>query len=177
MRTARLHSKEDIEYHSDRGYDHKPAVNVKVYTSLEEGFRQFVESEGEVHPEFTVEWIEENLTDEEQWAAFNSSCEWRWEDLQMKAEEEYGNGVKVYSEGRQGGWAYIDGINTDVDSWDAIEFSRWKRFAEFARATADGIMYDVVWSIHANIFEPAKEAEHDEWLHVEPNYPEGIKSA
>lgn len=176
-----LRSKEDIEYHSDGFRDSKPAVNVKVYDSLSQGFKKWSEYE-ECDPRFTEEWIEENLSDEALDSTFWWIIEIRWEDLENEAREIWNSRqyppnnkhtINVYSEGRSGGWAIVDGINTDVDSWDAIEFSKWRRFAKFARTTADYIMADVVDSIYCNRFE---EWQLEQSELAAPNFPEGIRA-
>lgn len=163
-----LKNKEDIEFHSDGYRDSKPAVNVKVYDSLTNGFSKWKLYNPDENPHFTLNWIEEHVTDESLDHMFWFTCEMRWEDIEAEAQEIWGSrmiedhrgrhhSTKVYSEGRSGGWAVVDGINNDVDSWDAIEFSKWRRFAKFARATADGIMWDVVDSIYHNDFQEWKD--------------------
>lgn len=154
-----LKTKGDIEFHSDGFRASKPAVNVKVYDSLDNGFRKWSQ-DNDGNPHFTLDWIEEHCTDEYLDQLFWSMCEHRWDDLWDEAREIWGwdkrgdkYRVHVYSEGRSGGWAVVDGINNDVDSWDAIEFSKWRRFAKFARATADYVMVDVIDSIYINEFE------------------------
>jgi len=163
-----LKSKEDIEFHSDGYRDSKPAVNVKVYDSLTNGFCKWKRDNPDENPHFTLDWIEAHVSDESLQQGFWSMCEMRWDDLETEAQEIWGShmytdrygarkhSIKVYSEGRSGGWAIVDGINNDVSSWDAIEFTQWKRFAKFARAVADGIMWDVVDSIYNNAFEEWK---------------------
>lgn len=181
----KLKNKEDIEFHK-LGYNSVPAVNVKVYDSLSNGFRKFVETEGEenIDPRFTEEWIEENVPQDAFEYYWMDACEQGWDDLQNKACEIYGSQMiedrsgrhfryRVYSEGRSGGWAYIDGINHDVESWDAIEFSQWKRFAEYARIRADWIMYDIVWAIYHNRFE---EWQLEQSELAAPEIPEGLRA-
>jgi len=176
---SKLRNKDDIEYHSKGFGSTIPAVNVKVYDSLANGFRKFVKYESPFDPEFTEEWIEENISEETLNREWEFACEQGWEELQELACDIYGDQkiedrsgrhyrYRVYSTGRSGGWAYIDGINHDVDSWDAIEFSKWKRFAERARIIADHVMFSVVWSAYYNHFEIAKEEEHDRLLNQEP---------
>src|SRR5215471_19136928 len=139
-----LRTKEDIEFHSDGFRPGRPAVNVKVYDSLDSGFQKWEQDNPDHDPSFTMEWIEENIDDEKLDSLFWHMCEIRWDDIEWEAREIWGDNaytdshgrrryaIQVYSEGRSGGWAVVDGINTDVDSWDAIEFNSWKRFAKFA---------------------------------------------
>ena len=180
-----LKTKEDIEFHSDGFRDRKPAVNVKVYSSLTSGFQKWQQDNPDEDPEFTLDWIEENISDDRSSDIFWSMCQIRWEDVEWEAREIWNSRqyppnnrhtINVYSEGRSGGWALVDGIDTDVEGWDASEFNKWKRFAKFARATADGIMWDVVDNIYHNEFLVEKEAAYDEAIHTEPNFPEGLRS-
>lgn len=156
MSTA-IRSKEDIEFHRlGYGYNSVPAVNVKVHFWLEDAYKLFRKYEPDANPHFTVEWIEQHTPDDDTdyWMhLFSFACESGWEQIQGYAEEIWGKGVKVYSEGRSGGWAYVDGIDTDVDSWDAIDLARWRRFAKFARAEADDVPYQMVSSIYINEFD------------------------
>ncbi len=166
-----MRTKADIEFHSD-GYGHqhsKPAVNVKVYKSMAEGFREFSKATPDMHPDFTEEWIDENLSDEEVNSYWEFAVERAWEFLEDDAQEIFDTHVKVYSEGRSGGWAIVDGINQDVDSWDAIEFSKWKKFAKYARDHADGIMYDIVDGIYYNKFEDWRDERSESYA---PEIPE-----
>jgi len=174
-----LKTKSDIEFHSDGFRPSHPAVNVKVYDSLTNGYKKWRESNPDENPRFTQDWIEEALMEAELGDLFWSICQFRWEDIENEAREIWDSRqyppnnkhtINVYSEGRSGGWAVVSGINDDVDSWDAIEFNKWRRFAKFARATADGIMWDVVDSIYYNEFEVWRDEQSEL---AAPNHPEG----
>lgn len=147
--------KADIEYHS-LGYSGRgtPAVNVKVYKSPTAKDVQAVISEaGEKNSAFSLEWIEENLSDDERNGWFESAQETAWEDLQSQADGIFPFKVKVHSEGRSGGWAYIDGFTADdVVTWNAIQVNRWSRFAKVARQIADNMTFDYVWLIYNNVY-------------------------
>jgi hypothetical protein len=183
-----MRNKADIEYHA-LGYTSTrvPAVNVKVHDSLADGFRKWKKDFPNEDERFTLEWIEENISDEALDQLFWYACERGWEDLKEKAREIYGKKyyyneyVNVFSEGRSGGWAYIHGINHDVDSWDAIEFTKWKRFHNYAKERSKQIMYDVVDGIFFNEFEiwcqEQIEIRDEESELAAPNFPEGLKAA
>ena len=137
-------TKEDVEYHgTNMSYNPAPAVNVKVQGYVTDAMLHKVAAEqygyDATDADIFVAWWNAQTDDYLQgWYEF--ACESGWEDLQSDAEYIYGSGVKVYSTGRSGGWAYIDGMRADnVDGWDAIELGRWARFAKYARAIADGI--------------------------------------
>jgi hypothetical protein len=178
-----LKTKEDIEYHGTHfDYNRQPAVNVKVYDSLPNGFTRWEKDIKDHDAEFTLDWIEQNVSDEYLENIFWATCELGWETLEDEARNIWGRDmftdrygarkyrVHVYSAGRSGGWAYVDGADMDVDSWDAIEFSKWKRFARFARAEADGIMWSVVDWIYENLFFEWKDERSEDRA---PDFPEG----
>jgi hypothetical protein len=154
--------KSDIEFHSDGfGRERKPAVNVKVYESLDQGYAKWRADNADADPRFTVEWIEANLSDDTREHYFTFACESGFEDAQNDAIEIWGKGVKVYSEGRSGGWAVVDGIDTDVASWDAIELGKWAKWAKWARSTADYTMALMVDLIYINRFDSWVEEESE----------------
>lgn len=112
--------KSDIEFHSEGyGRRNRPAVNVKVY-------------------HFQTDWkvadtfhCSEEIAQQALNFSFESAQSRFWEDAQDRAEEIWGRGVKVYSEGRSGGWLIVDGIGEDVESWDAIAVSQWGRLVRW----------------------------------------------
>lgn len=150
-----IRTKADIEFHSDGfgSWNRKPAVNVKVYKSIDsvklpldlgrvskDGGKTF--ETVKTDPGFTHEWIENQPVEYDGY--FWSACDSGWDDLQEVVTEIYGktlygNPVKVFSEGRQGGWAVISGINEDVESWNAVDLAKWRKFAKAARTIADNI--------------------------------------
>ena len=162
-------TKADVEFHSERfGGGRRPAVNVKVRDSLEDGFAKFLKANDDVDARFTCEWVREHVSDETLDARFQFACEDGFERLADEAREIWGadmyehrgarrHRVNVYSEGRSGGWAVVDGIDDDVDSWDAIQVAKWGRFARFARLEADDVMYRVVDGCYFNDFECWRE--------------------
>lgn len=162
-----LRTKEDIEFHRlGFGYSRTPAVNVKIYETWNKAYQRWRCDNPDADPNFTEEWIEENISEDRMQGIWEHVVECGWDELQDKAEEIYGKHVKVYSEGRSGGWAYIEGINTDTETWDAIEFGMWRSFHKYARATANDIMWQLIDSIYINDWEAA-EAERIENAGVE----------
>ena len=154
-------TKEDITYHSDGWSGRRPAVNVKVHDTLAQGFAKWAKDEPDHDPRFTVEWIEANLSDERQSDWFGLACESGYEDAENDAQEIWGSHVKVYSQGRSGGWAVVDGIDQDVDSWDAIKVSEWAKWAKWTRANADYTMARMVDLIYINVFDQWQEEESE----------------
>jgi hypothetical protein len=152
--TLAIRSKVDVTHHRDGyGSTGSPAVNVKVHNWIDDVTLPSVEYD----ERYTHEWINAHLSERQQQAWWDAALESGWEMLQDDAEEIWGTGVKVYSEGRCGGWATIHGI-PDFETWDAIELGRWRKFARWARATADAIPEQTVSLIYINVFEPAAEA-------------------
>lgn len=172
---AQRFTKSDIDFHSTTPSGHRPvpAVNVKVRgggyirdIALPLELGRVSDDGGKTyksvttHPLFTHDWIEENTTEDDQQAAWESAIESAWDMLKDEAERIYGAGRRVYSEGRSGGWAYIDGFSAeDVETWDAIAVARWGRFARFARACADDVPRNIVDFLYANVFEPWLEEQ------------------
>ena len=154
-------SKSDIEYHAD--HKRRPAVNVKVHDSLAQGFAKWQHDNPDADPRFTVEWIESNLSDEARGDWFGIACEHGYEQAQEDAREIFEDGsLRVYSEGRQGGWAIIDGIDAEsVEAWDAIELGKWAKWARWARSTADYTMALMVDLIYFNRFDSWQEEESE----------------
>ena len=96
-----------------------PAINVKVY---------HYPTTSKVEDAFSCS---ESVASQALQFAFESAQQRFWEDARDEARTIFGKHVKVYSEGRSGGWLIVDGINEDVESWDAIAVSRWGRLAKW----------------------------------------------
>lgn len=148
--------KDDVEVRQDG-----PAVNVKVRGSLWDvklplELGQVSDDGGKTWQtvttadEFTHDWIEENLPERTVQAFYDMALEGGWEQLQSEAEDIFGD-VKVYSDGRSGGWAVVTGL-PDVESWDAIAVGRWARFEKIARAIAADMPRAAVDLIHASVY-------------------------
>ena len=96
------------------------------------------------------------LPDDAKEAAWNFACERALEDLQAAAEDIFGDRAKVYSEGRSGGWASVHGL-PPVESWDAIDVSRWARFCRACAYAVAGVPYNALWGLCMNVWLPAQE--------------------
>jgi hypothetical protein len=165
----KIYTKDDVEFHSDGYRASRPAVNVKVYRSINNvklpiclgGSRPANESNAPItwhytESEFTVDWVKENLSDDTFWDFWNGSLEIGWESLEGIAKDVFdGYTVKVWSEGRSGGWAVVDGLS-DFDSWDAVMLGKWRSFERQAKAVANGIPEDVMTTIYINMFEESE---------------------
>lgn len=76
-----------------------------------------------------------------------------WEDAHEMAYEVWGSKtVRIYSEGRSGGWLVVDGLG-DIDDWDAVELMRWVKFNNLIKGILDDLDYQFAWHAHANVYE------------------------
>ena len=115
-------------------------------------------------PEITVEWVEENTSDVEMGEWFEAACTVGWEQVEELALEIFGRyGVRrrdVRQDGRSGGWCVVEGLS-DVESWDAIQLGRWRRFEVGCRAIADDVPRTMLDLIYFNAFEHWLDTEND----------------
>lgn len=162
------YKKSDVTFHREGFGEGRPAVNVKVPSGLPKLPLELGQSSDDdgttwqvsrTDPGFTAEWID-GLGDRDLNGWFEAACESGWEYLQTLAEEVFGPGVKVYSEGRSSGWAIVDGI-ADFDSWNAVDLSRWLRFEKLAREAADDIPRQMVELIYFNVWETRNDVPPD----------------
>jgi hypothetical protein len=158
------YKKSDVEQIRPNYYGERvPAVNVKVYGSMrdiklplslgqssDDGGKTWIDSLTDA--EYTHDWIEENVSDSAQNSVWESVIAEGWEQIQNAADEIYGEGYKVYSAGRSGGWAYIENL-PDFDSWDAIDLAKWRKFELAAKAIAADVPYQMVVSLYMNEYE------------------------
>lgn len=153
--------KRDVTFHGTNGAHYPaPVINVKVHGYVNEALlRQAAEDNGygDVTGIF-IAWWEANEPDSGE--LFNIACEHSWDDLQEDARYIYNDlHLKVYSTGRSGGWAYIDGFTAEsVEAWDAIDLMRWERFCKAARAYADDMPYRMATLVLINGFDAALPA-------------------
>lgn len=159
--------KAEIEFHYD-GCGYTPdrdyaAINVKVRAYWRDQALP-MDLEGPTHPAFTHDWIEA-LPEREQTAAYDHAIELAWEHLQDDAENVYGPGAKVWSQGRSGGWAIIAPpshprkgfTHAEVDGWDAIALGKFRQWTKYAEGTRDDVMYLYFWELYYNVFVPRQE--------------------
>lgn len=141
-----------------------PAVNVKVYRYpsqlTDQEWADATDLAGDELARFR-EWAEEWFDTEQSWWTFDTACESEREYLADWAPEILGRDAEVHYEGRQGGWAVVDGL-PDVESWDAIALGRWAKFARIARAIADGIPAQMVGLAYLNVWEPDQEGRRED---------------
>ncbi len=169
---ARTYTRDDVQTHSDGFRPSRPAVNVKVYTTIRNAYAQFQKDE-QPDPRFTLEWIEDTFTDEYLDGLFWHVAAHELEYLTAYATEDedaifpakvYGT-VTIEQEGRSGGWLAVDGL-PDLEEWDAILLARWRKFERVARDISQNVPYQMLGSLYENEWETA-EAERAETAGVE----------
>jgi hypothetical protein len=155
----KTYSRDDVETHSDGYSPGRPAVNVKVYGSLESAWAEFVKDE-QPDEGFTLEWIRENVSEETLDAVFWQTCEHEFDYLTAYATTDedaifpaaqYGR-ISVEREGRSGGWAVVDGL-PEIEEWDAILLARWRKFERVAKGIAASVPLNMLGSIYLNEWE------------------------
>lgn len=152
-------TRDDVEQHAEMWRDPHPAVNVKVYNcDLPKG-----DAFAEVVSEFDLDsrlaglsldelrslidtYIENNSD-----TLFNWACERGFEDAEEDAKynvfPDYP--VKVYSEGRSGGWLVVHGL-PPIESWDVKLLTAWHQFETFCKDLVADIPRRMMWDVLAN---------------------------
>jgi hypothetical protein len=163
------YSKSDIDTHR-LGYGHTsvPAVNVKSRGTY------LVPA---IMKEFKCCEATAQKASEYVWA---SAVESFWEQAPELAEHFLAKAFnlrsfKCYSEGRSGGWLYVQEIENDIESWNAIKVSAWGRFEKALRKSVEwhSSAEFAIDCISANEWAPAdgllddEEAEAEEKSHWE----------
>jgi hypothetical protein len=158
-----------MEFEEISFYNNMPAVNVKVYKRIDSV--EFPLHLGSSYPvgrpdlmediytddDFTPEWIEENISEDYLGGVFWLVCEFGYEQLQDIAEEIFGEKVKVYAEGRSGGWAAIGNWRgSNEEEWSEKDLKAFELFSNAARVVADNIPHDMFVSIYLNEWEDHK---------------------
>lgn len=150
-----IRNKSDVETRWEHGREY-PCVNVKVHNGIRRADLEAVERESGLAG--FADWAQD-LLDADKWPewTWEAACEQGWETLKSNADECFpGQGVKVYSAGRSGGWCIVEGL-PPVESWDAIMLGKWRRFAKWARLQADDIPHAMADLAAFNVYEPAKD--------------------
>lgn len=163
------YTREDVDMHAYGFGPQRPAVNVKVYRTIQAAWAAFVRDE-DPDEGFTLEWIEENVSESELDSLFWDTCANEFEYLAAYAttdedaifpSQRYGR-VTVEPEGRSDGWAVVDGL-PDIEEWDAILLARWRKFERVARDIADSVPLQMLSTIYINQWEweQAESAERE----------------
>lgn len=68
--------------------------------------------------------------------------------------------MKVWSQGRSGGWLIVEGLTSEdfaVEDWDAERVAEWGLFASRIQDILDDLDYQFVWHLHVNVYEQLTE--------------------
>lgn len=156
--------KDDVTFHADYMRDAHAAVNVKNYggwSELRAAVSTVLRDEGYI-PATGTDLAELTNAIAEDFGADEFASMDGWDQASMLAEETFGQGYAVASEGRSGGWLVVTyGRYTcfdqdEVAGWDAIALTRWATFEARCRAIADDQAYRVAWGYIVNRLEPAR---------------------
>jgi hypothetical protein len=158
----RTYTRDDVQTHSDHFGPGRPAVNVKVYRDLHDAWDEYVRDERQDEG-FTLEWIEDNISDDQLDAIFWHACEAEFEYLEgwaTSAEDSLfpDDRVTLHRAGHSGGWIEVEGL-PDIEEWDAVRLARWRRFERIARDIADGIPIQMLSLIEINDYEWARSED------------------
>ena len=157
---SRTYSRDDVETHSDGfGRYANPAVNVKIYGDIRDAYAEFVAEESP-DPRFTLDWIEEHVSDDVLDSTFWHVCEFEFEYLADYAPEILGEGITVSREGRSGGWAVVEGL-PEIEEWDAVRVAKWRKFERIAKEIAAGVPFQILSSLYLNQFDQWSDEEDD----------------
>ena len=74
--------------------------------------------------------------------AFESAQSHFWEDIPETAQDIFG-AVRVYAAGRSSGWLIVRGLY-DVESWDAVDLAKWRKFSRQVTQEVEYLCSDIV---------------------------------
>lgn len=156
--------KDEVEHHSDGYRPSHPALNIKVgnlWRDVERAADEVCKDNGDEEPARFKEWLHDVVWDHDEPfnSAWESARESVWEMIETDAADIFPQSVKVYSEGRSGGWLVVHGL-PDVEKWDAVLVAKWSKFARFVADYLKGFGYDVCWQLHANAYESWKDEDN-----------------
>jgi hypothetical protein len=158
------YTKESVQFHREGMWGPGvPAVNVKmlhmdlgrVSLPLDQGSVDGVEVFTD--KDFSHGWVEEHVNEDLMEDIWTEACRRGWELLEGEAQEIWGKATKVYSEGRSGGWAIVDGIK-GFEGWDAVDLAKWRRFEDYCQQVVADLPRSMLEDIYMNLFvaqEPA----------------------
>ncbi len=136
-----------------------PAVNVKVY-HYDGPSAQPAEDAGEDAAKF-ADWLDQQ-SDHEREFWWRCAVENGWDRIQECATDRFGPGVAVYSAGRSGGWAIVEGLpdpnGEDAEVYDEFPLKAWEAFETDCAAIVKDLAYQVGDLFYFNAYVPEVEA-------------------
>lgn len=140
--------KSEIERSYHNGSEGEPMVNVKVYALFDRALAEQVERDAG-YAGFAEWYTNDHARESAVESAFDFACMTGWEDAEDVACSAFGDGVTVFAAGRSSGWLYVTGL-PDVETWDAIQVSRWSLFANDIHALVETIPYRTLAALADN---------------------------
>lgn len=159
------YTRDSVRFHSDGFGERRPAVNVKIYRDLRDAWPEFERTERS-EDGLTLEWIEEQMTEERIADVWGHACVSEFEYLERWATGADGDSlfpddsVTLHWTGRSGGWIEVSGL-PDIEEWSAVHLARWRRFERIARELADGVPLQTLCLIEINDYEWARDEEEE----------------
>ena len=117
------YNKESVRFHSDGYRPGNPAVRVKAdrFCSVDAICKRFNCPEHEGERLGRIAW--------------DCQCEdfWHYWQEDFDAAEHFRRAVKIYGEGRSGGWLVVHGLKP-FDTWNAVDLAKWRQFENWVLA-------------------------------------------
>lgn len=154
----------EVQMHSDMGRTQHPAFNIKVRQGPEsvtlpielgsvadtvDGPMRKIFTD----PEFTLDWIEENVGPGDKNGIWENVCEANYDYAKQQLEELFSLDVSISTEGRSGGWMVIDGLPEDISEWDDELRRQWVEAGEIVKACVEDVPRAYLVSIYSDSFE------------------------
>ena len=165
------YSKEDIEFHGEpAGFASTThaAINIKVYANANDV--TFPLSLGMVNDEevftdklFNHDWVEKNVSGEQNEAFFWQCCEDFVEDFMDKASKIFPSHIQFWIEGRQGGWLVSSFTKEEVlESWAVQELNKWRKLEAYCHHAKAKFWERFMVDLYVNMFDVRKERAKEE---------------
>lgn len=145
------YSRNNVTMHRDGYADPLPAVNVKIYTPLARRDAEEVARMAGADARKLGAFVRDMERGKMPEWVFEQSCDSGWCDIKDDAINCFGHGVKVWQQGRSGGWCVVDGL-PPIETWDAIMLGKWWQFERWVKQTVEArgfyaldVWYHNVW--------------------------------
>lgn len=153
-------TRDDVERSYHTGHHGEPMVNIKVRSfdlPKDAAFDELVdEFAADLDPRLArldrseLRALIERYVEKDE-GIFGFVCEGKFEYAEHHAQTTYfpDYGVRVFSAGRSGGWAVVEGL-PEVNTWSPELLTKWSEFETFCRELADDVPRDMAWNVLAN---------------------------
>lgn len=143
--------------YSSKFHNGKPAVNIKVYRTIDEVKLPLEGETGEfLDPGFTLDWIRtpENLSDDlmeeiQSEAYFREVA--RIGERGVEIFQDAGYDVEIMQVGRSGGWLEVHGLE-DIEDWPQDLVEAFIEFEEVCEEAVNGVSEIIMGDIYYNVY-------------------------